>query len=83
VRGVGETISYSIPTFTLEGKHLVYVGAWKNHVAVYPVPAGDAAFEAEIASYRAGRGTLRFPLRKPVPYDLIERLVGLLVAQRG
>ena len=79
----GETISYGIPTFTLDGKYLLYVGGWKNHIAVYPVPAGDAAFEDEIAPYRAGKGTLRFPLRKPIPYELIERMVGLLVAQRG
>jgi uncharacterized protein YdhG (YjbR/CyaY superfamily) len=80
---VGETISYGIPTMTLHGKHLVYFGAWKHHIAVYPIPAADVAFEQEIAPYRAGQGTLRFPLRKPIPYDLIQRLATLLAEQRG
>jgi len=79
----GETISYGIPTMTLHGKHLVYFGAWKHHIAVYPIPAGDLAFEQEIAPYRAGRGTLRFPLREPIPHDLIQRLATLLAEQRG
>lgn len=79
----GETISYGIPTMTLHGKHLVYFGAWKHHIAVYPIPAADLALEQEIAPYRAGQGTLRFPLRKPIPYDLIQRLATLLAEQRG
>jgi uncharacterized protein YdhG (YjbR/CyaY superfamily) len=77
-----ETISYRIPTMTLDGKHLVYFAAWKHHISLYPVPAADDAFEQEIAPYRAGKGTVRFPLRKPIPYGLIERLVALLVHQR-
>jgi len=79
----GETISYGIPTMTLHGKQLVYFGAWKHHIAVYPVPAADPAFEQEIAPYRAGQGTLRFPLGKPIPYNLIQRLATLLAEQRG
>jgi uncharacterized protein YdhG (YjbR/CyaY superfamily) len=83
VPDAGETISYGIPTMTLHGKRLVYFGTWKHHIAVYPVPAADQALEQEIAPYRAGKGTLRFPLRKPIPYDLIERLAALLAEQRG
>jgi uncharacterized protein YdhG (YjbR/CyaY superfamily) len=75
----GETISYQIPTMTLSGRHLVYFAAWKHHISVYPVPAPDESFEQELAPYRAGRGTVRFPLNKPIPYGLIERLVALLV----
>jgi uncharacterized protein YdhG (YjbR/CyaY superfamily) len=79
----GETISYQIPTMTLGGRHLVYFAAWKHHISVYPVPAVvDESFEQELAPYRAGRGTVRFPLNKPIPYGLIERLVALLVQQR-
>lgn len=77
-----ETISYQMPAVALDGRRLVYFGAWKNHIAVYPVPA-DETFRAELAPYLAGKGTVRFPLRKPVPYDLIERLVVLLVQERG
>jgi uncharacterized protein YdhG (YjbR/CyaY superfamily) len=79
----GETISYQMPTITLDGRSLVYFAAWKHHIAVYPIPNADEAFEQEIAPYRAARGTLRLPLGKPIPYDLIERLVALLVEQRG
>ncbi len=82
VPAAGETISYQIPTITLNGKYLVYFAAWKHHVSLYPLPATDEALEQELAQYKAGKGTARFPLRKPIPYDLIERLVALLVKQR-
>ena len=79
----GETISYGIPTFTLGGKYLVYFAGWKHHISVYPVPAGDATFEREIGPYRAGKGTLKFPLAEPIPYDMIERVAALLAQGRG
>lgn len=78
-----ETISYQIPTFTLDGSAFVYFAGWKHHVAVYPIPSGDEAFEQELAPYRAAKGTLKFPLKQPVPFDLIERVAALLAAQRG
>lgn len=78
----GETISYRIPAMTLGGKHLVYFAAWKHHISLYPIPAVDESLEKELAPYLAGRGTVRFPLDKPIPYGLIERLVALLVQQR-
>ncbi len=81
--GAGETISYQIPTITLNGRHVVYFAAWRHHVSVYPVPAADEALERELAPYRAARSTVRFPLGKPIPYDLIARLVALLVRQRA
>jgi uncharacterized protein YdhG (YjbR/CyaY superfamily) len=83
VPAAGETISYRIPAMTLDGRHLVYFAAWKHHISLYPVPAADEDLERELAPYLAGRGTVRFPLREPIPYDLIERLVALLVQQRG
>ena len=76
-----ETISYKIPTFTLNGRHLIYFAGYQKHVAVYPVPAGDAAFRKKIEIYRAGRGTLRFPLDQPIPYELITRIVKLFIRQ--
>jgi uncharacterized protein YdhG (YjbR/CyaY superfamily) len=82
VPAAGETISYRIPTMTLNGKHLVYFAAWKHHISLYPIPVADDAFERELAPYLAGKGTVRFPLRGPIPYELIERLVALLVQQR-
>ena len=57
----------------------MHFAAWKNHLAVYPTPTGDQSFEQEIAPYRAAKSTVRFPLRKPIPYNLIERLVAYRV----
>jgi uncharacterized protein YdhG (YjbR/CyaY superfamily) len=83
VPAAGETISYRIPAMTLDGRHLVYFAAWKHHISLYPVPAADEALRQELAPYLASKGTVRFPLREPIPYGLIERLVALLVQQRG
>jgi uncharacterized protein YdhG (YjbR/CyaY superfamily) len=77
-----ETISYGIPTFTIGGRYLVYFAGWKHHISVYPVPTGDATFEQEIEPYRAGKGTLKFPLSELIPYELIERGAVLLVEER-
>jgi len=70
-----ETISYAIPTFTMNKKYLVYFAGYKNHVSLYPAPTGSASFEVEINPYRSGKGTLQFPLDKPLPFDLIKRIV--------
>ena len=78
----GEMISYGIPTITLDGKYVVYFAGWAHHLSVYPVPAGDAGFKAEIAPYRSAKGTLKFPLGKPVPYELIGKTAALLAAER-
>lgn len=72
-----ETISYKMPAFNLHGHYLIYFAAYKKHIALYPIPAGDPAFSRKIAAYRTGKGTLRFPLDKPIPYRLIARLVRL------
>ncbi len=77
-----ETISYGIPTFTIGGRYLVYFAGWKNHVSVYPIPTGDEAFQREVEPYVAGKGTLKFPLGEPVPYDLIERVAVLHLEER-
>jgi uncharacterized protein YdhG (YjbR/CyaY superfamily) len=73
-----ETIRYDIPTFQINGRNVVHFAGWKQHVSVYPVPAGDEAFQREIEPFRAGRGTLKFPLDQPIPYHLIERVAALL-----
>lgn len=78
----GEKISYRMPAVTLDGRYVVYFAAWKGHLSVYPVPTGDDAFDREIAPYKSGKGTARFPLGEPIPYGLIERLAGLLAQQR-
>ncbi len=77
-----ETISYQIPTVKLHGKYVVYFSGWKSHISVYPLPSGDEAFERDIAPYKAGKGTAKFPLNKPIPYDLIKRMTDLLLEER-
>jgi uncharacterized protein YdhG (YjbR/CyaY superfamily) len=76
-----ETISYQIPTFTLKGQYLVYFAAFKKHIGFYPVPRGDAEFKEEISVYAAGKGTLRFPLDKPIPVKLISKFVKFRVKE--
>lgn len=73
--GAVETISYNIPAFRLNEKNLVYYAGWKNHFSIYPVPKGDHAFVKEITAYQTGKGTLQFPLDKPIPVRLISKLV--------
>jgi uncharacterized protein YdhG (YjbR/CyaY superfamily) len=77
-----EKISYGMPTLTVDGRYLVYFAGWESHVSFYPLPEGDPVFEAAIAPYRSGKGTARFPLKDPIPADLIRRLVSLLVDGR-
>ena len=77
-----ETISYGMPTFDLNGKHLVFFSGWKRHISLYPTPAGDEAFQQKIAPYKKARSTLQFPLKQPVPYDLVEQVVTLLVKEK-
>jgi uncharacterized protein YdhG (YjbR/CyaY superfamily) len=77
-----ETISYQMPTFTLNGENLVHFAAWKHHIGLYPIPEADEPLERELAPYRATKDTVRLPLEQPIPYGLIERLVTLLVTRR-
>jgi uncharacterized protein YdhG (YjbR/CyaY superfamily) len=76
-----ETISYLMPTFTLKGKYLIYFAAYKKHIAIYPVPTGDAEFNEQVSVYQKGKGTLQFPLDKPIPYKLITKIVKLRVKE--
>lgn len=76
-----EKISYNIPTFTLNGKHLVYFAGWKNHISMYPIPSGTAAFNKEISKYVEGKGTLKFAMDKPLPLKLITKIVKFRVAE--
>ena len=75
-----ETISYAMPTFDLHG-HLVHFAAFKNHIGLYPTPTGIERFEEELAPYKGGKGSLRFPLDEPLPLDLIRRIVEFRVLE--
>jgi len=70
-----EAISYQMPTFKLNGKNLVHFAAFKNHIGFYPIPSGIEAFKKELSSYKQGKGSVQFPIDKPIPYDLVEKIV--------
>ncbi len=69
-----ETINYGIPTFTLNG-NLVHFAAFKKHIGFYPTPSGIEKFKVELSGYESAKGSVQFPLDKPIPYDLISRIV--------
>ena len=82
-RGITERISYRVPAFELDGRCLLYIAAFKEHVSVYPVTSGMLArYSKAIAPYRAGKGTLRFPLDAPIPTDLVAKLAKVRVRER-
>jgi uncharacterized protein YdhG (YjbR/CyaY superfamily) len=81
--GATETISYAIPTFDLNGRHLVHFAGYAKHVGLYPAPSGLAAFSDELAPYVRGKGSVRFPLGEALPTDLIRRIVEFRVAEVG
>ncbi len=70
-----EAISYQMPTFRLNGKNLVHFAAFKNHIGFYPIPSGITAFKKELSVYKQGKGSVQFPLDRPLPYDLVKRIV--------
>jgi len=75
-----ETIKYAIPTFVLNG-NLVHFAAFKNHIGFYPVPSGIEAFKKELSVYKGGKGSVKFPLDKPMPLDLITKIVKFRVKE--
>lgn len=69
-----EKISYAIPTFFLQG-NLVHFAAFKNHIGFYPTPSGIEEFEKDLSIYKRAKGSVQFPLDKPMPLNLISRMV--------
>jgi uncharacterized protein YdhG (YjbR/CyaY superfamily) len=69
-----ETISYSMPAYKLKGI-LVYFAAFKDHIGFFPTAEGVSHFKKELEPYDTSKGTVRFPLHKPIPYGLIEKIV--------
>jgi uncharacterized protein YdhG (YjbR/CyaY superfamily) len=78
--GAEETISYQIPTFTLKG-NLVHFAAFKKHIGFYPTSTGIVKFKKELAAYEGAKGSVRFPLDKPIPFALISRIVKFRVKE--
>jgi uncharacterized protein YdhG (YjbR/CyaY superfamily) len=75
-----EKISYQMPTFFLKG-NLVHFAAFKHHIGFYPVPTGIDAFKVELSPYETGKGSVKFPLDKPIPFELIDKIVKFRVKE--
>jgi uncharacterized protein YdhG (YjbR/CyaY superfamily) len=69
-----EAISYQMPTFKLHG-NLVHFAAYKKHIGFYPAPSGIEAFKDDLAGYASSKGAVQFPLDRPMPHDLISKIV--------
>lgn len=78
--GAAEAIKYQIPTFVLH-ENLVHFAAFQKHIGFYPTPSGIAAFSGELAGYQTAKGSVQFPLDKPVPLALIQKMVEFRVKE--
>ena len=70
-----EAIKYAMPTFVLNGSNLVHFAAFTNHIGFYPAPTGIAEFAKELSAYKGGKGSVQFPLDRPMPLTLINKIV--------
>ncbi len=77
-----EKISYQIPTFIFHG-NLVHFAAWKNHIGFYPSSSGINAFRKELSMYEVSKGSVQFPLDKPIPLGLISKIVRFRVKENN
>jgi uncharacterized protein YdhG (YjbR/CyaY superfamily) len=71
--GAEEGISYGMPVFKLKG-NLVYFGAFKDHISFFPTSSGTAAFKSELRRFKWSKGTIQFPIEKPLPLGLVKRI---------
>ena len=78
-----ESIAYGMPAYKMNGKPLVYFAGFKKHIGFYATPTGHAEFAAELSTYKQGKGSVQFPLNKPIPYELIKRIVAFRVKENA
>jgi len=76
-----EYISYKMPAFKVNGEYFIHFSAWKNHIGMYPIPAGNESFQKQIEPYRSAKSSLNFPLDKPMPIKLIEKFIKFRIAE--
>jgi uncharacterized protein YdhG (YjbR/CyaY superfamily) len=75
-----EEMKYGIPTYVHNG-NLVFFGGYKNHIGFYAAPTGHEAFKKELSPYRSGKGSVQFPIDKPLPLGLVTRIVKFRVKE--
>jgi len=75
-----EAIKYGMPTLVLKG-NLVHFAAFTNHIGLYPTPSGIEHFQADLSDFEVSKGTIRFPLDRPIPYELIGRITEFRVTE--
>ncbi|MDD2533137.1 MAG: DUF1801 domain-containing protein [Eubacteriales bacterium] len=75
VNGVGEKISYQMPSFVYRKTYLVHFAGYEQHIGFYPTPSAISAFQHEIACYKHAKGSVQFPLNQPLPLELIRRMI--------
>jgi uncharacterized protein YdhG (YjbR/CyaY superfamily) len=78
-----ESISYGMPGYKTHNKPLVYFAAFEKHLGFYATPTGHAEFAAELSKYKQGKGSVQFPLDKPIPLDLVARIVEFRVKENA
>ena len=82
VPGVEETVSYAMPTFVLDGLPVVHLAAWTKHVGLYPLPPMDDDLAREVEPYRGAKDAMQLKYAQPIPYELVERVIGVLLQRR-
>ena len=78
VPDAGERISYGMPTFTVDGRAVVHLAAWKRHIALYPVPPLPPGLAEQVAPWRAAKDALRLPHDRPLPLPLVTAVLEVL-----
>jgi uncharacterized protein YdhG (YjbR/CyaY superfamily) len=78
-----ESMAYGMPAYKTAGKPLLYFAAFKNHIGFYATPSGHEHFAKELSGYKQGKGSVQFPLDKPIPYDLIKKIVVFRVKENS
>jgi len=78
--GAEEAIKYRLPTYVLSG-NLVHFGAFKRHIGFYATPTGNKKFRKDLSAYEGAKGSVQFPLDKPIPFDLVSKMVRFRVKE--
>ncbi len=78
-----ELFAYGMPAYKVNKKPLVYFAAFKNHIGFYATPSGHSKFKDELSAYKQGKGSVQFPLDKPIPYKLIKDVIKFRVNENN